>query len=68
MSYTVGQYFLLGLAAFAMSGLLTWPIRKLAIAIGAMDRPNLERKTQKEPVPYLGGVAIAITILIITYA
>jgi UDP-GlcNAc:undecaprenyl-phosphate GlcNAc-1-phosphate transferase len=51
-----------------MSGLLTWPVRKLAITIGAMDRPNLERKTQKEPVPYLGGVAIALTILIITYA
>jgi UDP-GlcNAc:undecaprenyl-phosphate GlcNAc-1-phosphate transferase len=68
MSYTAGQYILLGLAAFAMSGLLTWPIRKLAIGIGAMDRPNLERKTQKEPVPYLGGVAIAITILVITYA
>jgi UDP-GlcNAc:undecaprenyl-phosphate GlcNAc-1-phosphate transferase len=68
MSYTAGQYLLLGLAAFAMSGLLTWPVRKLAIAIGAMDRPNLERKTQKEPVPYLGGVAIAITILVITYA
>ena len=67
MSYTAGQYILLGLAAFAMSGLLTWPVRKLAIAIGAMDRPNLERKTQKEPVPYLGGVAIAITILVITY-
>ena len=68
MSYSASQYILLGLAAFAMSGLLTWPIRKLAIHIGAMDRPNLERKTQKEPVPYLGGVAIALTILIITYA
>jgi UDP-GlcNAc:undecaprenyl-phosphate GlcNAc-1-phosphate transferase len=50
-----------------MSGLLTWPLRKLAIAIGAMDRPNLKRKTQKEPVPYLGGVAIAISILFVTY-
>jgi UDP-GlcNAc:undecaprenyl-phosphate GlcNAc-1-phosphate transferase len=68
MSYTAGQYILVGLAAFAMSGLLTWPVRKLAITIGAMDRPNLERKTQKEHVPYLGGVAIAITILVITYA
>ena len=68
MSYSASQYILLGFAAFAMSGLLTWPIRRLAIRIGAMDRPNLERKTQKEPVPYLGGVAIALTILIITYA
>jgi UDP-GlcNAc:undecaprenyl-phosphate GlcNAc-1-phosphate transferase len=68
MSYTADQFILLGLAAFAISGLLTWPVRKLAIAVGAMDRPNLDRKTQKEPVPYLGGVAIAMTILIITYA
>jgi UDP-GlcNAc:undecaprenyl-phosphate GlcNAc-1-phosphate transferase len=67
MSYTASQYILLGLAAFVLSGLLTWPIRKLAIQIGAMDRPNLERKTQKEPIPYLGGVAIALTILILTY-
>lgn len=68
MSYTTGQYILLGLAAFAMSGLFTWPVRKLAVAIGAMDYPDLERKTQKEPVPYLGGVAIAVTILVITFA
>lgn len=67
MSYTAGQYILLGLAAFAMSGLLTWPVRALAIKMNAMDRPNLERKTQKEPVPYLGGLAIALTIIIITY-
>lgn len=68
MNFTADQYILLGLAAFAVSGLLTWPVRKLAIAVGAMDHPNLERKTQKEPVPYLGGVAIAMTILIITYS
>ncbi len=46
---------------------MTWPTRKLAIRIGAMDRPNLDRKTQKEPVPYLGGVSIALTILVISY-
>jgi UDP-GlcNAc:undecaprenyl-phosphate GlcNAc-1-phosphate transferase len=68
MSYTAGQYILLGLAAFLMAGLLTWPIRKLAIRIGAMDRPNLVRKTQKEPIPYLGGIAIALTVLAIAYA
>jgi len=63
----VGLYSLIGLAAFAMSRFLILLIRKLVIRIGAMDRPNLERKTQKEPVPYLGGVAIAITIIVITY-
>jgi UDP-GlcNAc:undecaprenyl-phosphate GlcNAc-1-phosphate transferase len=33
-----------------------------------MDLPNMERKTQKEPVPYLGGVAIALSIIIVTYS
>jgi UDP-GlcNAc:undecaprenyl-phosphate GlcNAc-1-phosphate transferase len=33
-----------------------------------MDAPNLARKTQAEPVPYLGGVAIALGITIITFA
>jgi UDP-GlcNAc:undecaprenyl-phosphate GlcNAc-1-phosphate transferase len=33
-----------------------------------MDAPNLDRKTQKEPVPYLGGVSIALTVSAITYA
>jgi UDP-GlcNAc:undecaprenyl-phosphate GlcNAc-1-phosphate transferase len=68
MTYNASQYLLIGLAAFVLAGLLTWPTRKLAIRIGAMDRPNLDRKTQKEPVPYLGGVSIAITIFVISYA
>jgi len=42
-------------------------MRKIAIKIGAVDRPNLDRKTQKEPVPYLGGVAIAIGITVASF-
>ena len=68
MSITAAEFILLGIAAFALSGLLTWPVRALAINLGVMDLPNLERKTQKEPVPYLGGVSIALTIMIISYA
>jgi UDP-GlcNAc:undecaprenyl-phosphate GlcNAc-1-phosphate transferase len=59
---------ILGIAAFALTGLLTWPVRALAIRLGAMDAPNMARKTQAEPVPYLGGVAIALGISIITLA
>jgi UDP-GlcNAc:undecaprenyl-phosphate GlcNAc-1-phosphate transferase len=33
-----------------------------------MDAPNMARKTQAEPVPYLGGVAIALGISIVTFA
>jgi UDP-GlcNAc:undecaprenyl-phosphate GlcNAc-1-phosphate transferase len=66
MSITATQFVILGVAAFALTGLLTWPVRALAIRLGAMDAPNMARKTQSEPVPYLGGVAIALGISLIT--
>jgi UDP-GlcNAc:undecaprenyl-phosphate GlcNAc-1-phosphate transferase len=66
MSITAAQFAILGIAAFALTGLLTWPVRALAIRLGAMDVPNMARKTQAEPVPYLGGVAIALGISLIT--
>ena len=68
MSISTTQFVILGVGAFALTGLLTWPVRALAIRLGAMDAPNLERKTQAEPVPYLGGVAIALGITITTLA
>ena len=67
MTITAGQFALLGVAAFALTGLLTWPVRALAIRLGAMDEPNLARKSQAEPVPYLGGVAIALGVSIVTF-
>jgi UDP-GlcNAc:undecaprenyl-phosphate GlcNAc-1-phosphate transferase len=66
MSITAPQFVILGISAFALTGLLTWPVRALAIRLGAMDSPNLARKTQSGPVPYLGGVAIALGISLIT--
>ena len=68
VSITSMQFVILGVAAFALSGLLTGPVRALAIKLSLMDLPNMERKTQTEPVPYLGGVAIALSITSITYA
>ena len=66
MSISTAQFVILGVTAFALTGLLTWPVRALAIRLGAMDAPNMARKTQAEPVPYLGGVAIALGISLIT--
>jgi len=66
MNISADQFAILGIAAFALTGLLTWPVRALAIRLGAMDAPNLARKTQATPVPYLGGVAIALGITITT--
>ena len=68
MSISTTQFLILGVAAFTLTGLLTWPVRALAIRLGAMDAPNLARKTQVEPVPYLGGIAIALGITITTLA
>ena len=51
MSYSLTQYFLLGAATFLLVGGLTPIMRKIAIKVGAIDRPDLARKIQKEPVP-----------------
>ena len=43
-------------------------MRKLALKVGAVDAPNIARKVQTEPVPYLGGVAIVIGVFVATYS
>lgn len=68
MNYSLTQFLILGAATFVLVGGLTPVMRKIALKIGAVDRPNLERKTQKEPVPYLGGVGIAIGITVASFA
>jgi UDP-GlcNAc:undecaprenyl-phosphate/decaprenyl-phosphate GlcNAc-1-phosphate transferase len=67
MPYSLVEYLLLGVISIIISGLLTPVARKFAQRIGAMDQPNLERKIQKEAVPYLGGLSIALTITFLTY-
>jgi UDP-GlcNAc:undecaprenyl-phosphate GlcNAc-1-phosphate transferase len=68
MSISASQFLILGIAALMLTGLMTWPVRAIAIRLGAMDVPNMDRKTQVEPVPYLGGVAIAVGISVVTFA
>jgi len=68
MDFSLTQFLILGLATFLFVGGLTPVMRMIALKIGAVDRPNLERKTQKEPVPYLGGVAISIGITVASFA
>ena len=68
MIISATQFVILGVSAFVLTGFLTWPVRALAIRLGVMDAPNLARKIQTEPVPYLGGVAIALGISIATFS
>jgi UDP-GlcNAc:undecaprenyl-phosphate GlcNAc-1-phosphate transferase len=67
MTYSIEQFFLLGFLTLIFVGLITPPIRQLALRVDAVDAPTLARKAQKEPVPYLGGVAIAIGIVAASY-
>jgi UDP-GlcNAc:undecaprenyl-phosphate GlcNAc-1-phosphate transferase len=48
--------------AFLASALLTPIFRKLALVLGVIDKPNQRHKTHIQPVPYLGGVSIVLTV------
>ena len=61
------QYFLLFVLTFAFVGFLTPVMRKVAITNEIYDNPNSAHKTHKEPVPYLGGVAIIIGVVLVSY-
>ena len=67
LQYQLSEYLYLALATFVLVGALTPMMRRLAIKVGAVDAPNLARKVQTEPVPYLGGVAIVIGVFVATY-
>ena len=61
------QYFVLFVSTFAVVGFLTPVMRKIAITNKIYDAPNAAHKTHKEPVPYLGGVAIILGVALISY-
>ena len=67
MRYSFLEFLLVGVAAIALSGLLTPIFRRLAFHVGATDNPDLQRKTQKQPVPYLGGVAVSVTVVTLSF-
>jgi UDP-GlcNAc:undecaprenyl-phosphate GlcNAc-1-phosphate transferase len=67
MTITDFQYFLLFVFTFAVVGFLTPVMRKIAITNKIYDSPTAAHKTHKEPVPYLGGVAIIIGVVLISY-
>jgi len=54
--------------AYLLVGTLTPLMRRIAIATDVIDRPNSSHKSHKQPVPYLGGVAIIIGVIAISYS
>ena len=68
MGITHKEYFLLFVMAYLLVGALTPLMRRIAIATDVIDRPNSSHKSHKKPVPYLGGVAIIIGVITVSYA
>ena len=66
-SVTKYQFYLLFTSSFVLVGLLTPIIRRIAITHKVIDKPNSHHKSHKKPVPYLGGVAIIVGIIFVTY-
>jgi UDP-GlcNAc:undecaprenyl-phosphate GlcNAc-1-phosphate transferase len=68
MGITTTEYFLLFVNSYLFVGVLTPIMRKIAIAKDVVDRPNSSHKSHKKPVPYLGGVAIIIGVVTVSYS
>lgn len=67
LEFTNIEYFYLFSGTFFIVGFLTPWMRKIAISADILDRPVNSHKTHVNPIPYLGGVAIIIGILLISY-
>jgi UDP-GlcNAc:undecaprenyl-phosphate GlcNAc-1-phosphate transferase len=68
MGITNTEYFLLFVISYLFVGVLTPVMRRIAIATDVVDRPNSSHKSHKKPVPYLGGVAIIIGVITVSYS
>ena len=64
---SIEQYLLLGVISLIAVGILTPVMRLVAKRYGVVDSPSESHKTHKNPVPYLGGVGIAIGVVGVTY-
>jgi UDP-GlcNAc:undecaprenyl-phosphate GlcNAc-1-phosphate transferase len=54
--------------AFLAGVAITWVIRNLGRTLGMVSQPNAIATQHRLPVPYTGGIAIALTILVVTLA
>ena len=61
------EYFLLFVITYAVVGVLTPVMRKIAITNQILDLPTSSHKSHTKAVPYLGGVAILIGVTLVSY-
>lgn len=64
---TAVEYLLAGISSFLIVAILTPIFRRVAIRINFVDTPIAQHKTHKSPVPYMGGVAIMLGVIIVMF-
>jgi UDP-GlcNAc:undecaprenyl-phosphate GlcNAc-1-phosphate transferase len=62
------EYFTLFVITYSLVGLLTPVMRKVAISKQILDAPTSAHKSHTQAVPYLGGVAILIGVVFVSYS
>jgi len=65
---TTPQIIVLFLSTFFLVGLLTPIMRRIALRINFVDEPNANHKSHIQAIPYLGGVAIILGMLLVTFS
>jgi UDP-GlcNAc:undecaprenyl-phosphate GlcNAc-1-phosphate transferase len=68
MQISNSEYFILFVITFSLVGLLTPVMRKVAISKQILDTPTSAHKSHTQAVPYLGGVAILIGVVLVSYS
>ena len=61
------QFFTLFIISYALVGVLTPLMRKIAVSKKIFDKPNSAHKSHTKPIPYLGGIAISLGVVITSY-
>jgi UDP-GlcNAc:undecaprenyl-phosphate GlcNAc-1-phosphate transferase len=61
------QYFTLFVITYSLVGFITPVMRKVAISKQILDTPTSAHKSHVQAVPYLGGVAILIGVVLVSY-
>lgn len=61
------DFFIIFSSSFILTSAFIPFTRFIALRFGIIDKPNQSHKTHREPVPYLGGLAIALGSIAVTY-
>ena len=60
----VGAYVVVFAVVALVTGLCTPIVRHIAFRIGAVQKPDAERRVHKRPTPVLGGIAMLVGLLV----